>query len=212
MKEIYPDGREVPVYFVIGGLRAGGTAIDNKLLIGAELAMSGPETPSHELNERLAHLDGYFKNDPISGLIDLNLHEYVHTQQKNESGQDLLSQALFEGVAEYISTEALGRPSSTEAIEYGLANHTAVFTAFEEDILKQDFSNWIWNSPDNEFGTRDLGYYVGYAIAKRYVEQSHNSHDAIKTLIELDYLSPKAVEAIVDKSGLFQEPVSAYRP
>lgn len=210
MKTIYPDGRDVPVYFVIGALRAGGTANDNKLLIGAELAMAGSGAPSHELNERLSHLGTYFENNPISGLIDLNLHEYVHTQQRSISGNSLLSQSLFEGVAEYVSTAAIGRVSTTEAVSYGMANHQTVIDAFESDILNEDFSDWIWNSPENRFGTRDLGYYVGYIIAEGYVANIGNNQLALKTLIELDYEDSRAVEEIVDKSGVFPNLISSY--
>lgn len=210
LKTIYEDGKDVPIYFVIGALRAGGTANDNKLLIGAELAMSGPGTPSHELSESLSHLKSYFANDPSAGLIDLNLHEYVHTQQRSVSGNSLLSQSLFEGVAEFVSTAAIGRQSTTEAISYGSANHQTVIDAFEKDILSEDFTDWIWNSPDNKFGTRDLGYYVGYVIAERYVASIEDKKLAIKTLIQLDYEDNEAVNTIVDISGVFPQPVSSY--
>jgi len=210
MKLIYPDGEDVPIYFVIGALRSPGTAIDGKLLIGAELAMATPETPAHELSERLSHLGSFFPNDPQAGLIDTNLHEYVHTQQQSLSGSDLLSQALLEGVAEYVSTEALGRASKQTSITYGLAHHDAVIAAFEKDILLEDYSGWIWNSTDNQFGTRDLGYYVGYAISKAYVGKSESSQRAIKTLIELDYRDPIDVRRIVDQSGVFPKPIKDY--
>jgi len=211
MKLIYPDGEKVPIYFVIGALRTPGTAIDGKLLIGAELAMATPKTPTHELSARLSHLSRFFPNNPKAGLIDTNLHEYVHTQQRSLSGSDLLSQALLEGVAEYVSTEALGRTSKQTSITYGLAHHDAVIAAFEKDILLEDYSGWIWNSTDNQFGTRDLGYYVGYAISKAYVERSENSQRAIKTLIELDYRNPIDVRRIVDQSGVFPKRVEDYQ-
>jgi len=210
MKAIYPEGKDVPVYFVIGALRASGTANDNKLLIGAELALANPNTPSHELSERLSHLGSYFANNPSAGFIGLNLHEYVHTQQRSISGNSLLSQALLEGVAEYVSTAAIGRQSTNEAIIYGKAHNQKVIDAFEQVILSKDYSEWIWNSPENEFGTRDLGYYVGYVIAESYVAQNANKNMAIKTLIELDYQDSEAVNAIVDRSGIFPKPISAY--
>ena len=210
MREVYPDGTAVPVYFVIGALRAGGTANDGKLLIGTELAVARKDTPSHELGEELSHLKSYFNRNPIDEFIDLNLHEYVHTQQSSLSGRDLLSQSLLEGVAEYVSTAAIGRPSGVEAIAYGKNNHDEVLAAFEKDIHLTDYSGWIWNSPDNKFGTRDLGYYIGYVITEGYLTQANNKAEAIKTLIELDYRDQKTVEDIVDISGVFPKQVSDY--
>ncbi len=210
MRSVYPASEPVPVYFVIGALRAGGTAIDGKLLIGAELAMADSSTPVAELMARFPHLASYFEGSPIDNIVALNLHEWVHTQQRSEGGVDLLSQALFEGVAEYVSTEAIGMRSRQPAIVFGEANARRVLSAFAGEIGNEDFSGWIWNDRTNDFGTRDLGYYVGYAIAESDVRNGGDP-DAIGTLIELDYTDLDAVDAIVDASRLFDRPVSQYR-
>ena len=211
-RAIYPDARDVPVYFVIGAFRAGGTANDGKLLIGAELAMASSNTPTHEFGEKLAHLPAYIQSGPIDNLIDLNVHEYVHTQQRSTGGVDLLSQALFEGVAEYLSTAAIGRPSRQPAIAYGKENRAAVLAAFERDIAMSDWGDWIWNDADNPFATRDLGYFVGYAIARSYVEAAPNKSAAISRLIELDYSSVCEVADVVDTAAVFDEDVARMRP
>ena len=210
IRRIYPEAQPVPVYFVIGALRAGGTAIDGKLLIGAELAMTDSSIPSDELMADFPHLADYFASSPIDNLVALNLHEWVHTQQRSEGGVDLLSQALFEGVAEFVSTEGIGEPSQQPAITFGMGHHDAVIEAFASDIGQKDFSNWIWDSGENAFGQRDLGYYVGYAIAKGYVTSGRDA-DPIATLIELDYSDLDAVDAVVDSSGVFPREMAAYR-
>ncbi|MNN04245.1 hypothetical protein D3C81_1169660 [compost metagenome] len=48
---------------------------------------------------------------------------------------------------------------------------------------------------------RDLGYYVGYAITRGYYDHALDKTAALKTMIELDYSDPAAVQAFVDASG-----------
>ncbi len=208
---LYPAMRPYPIYMAIGALRTGGTAIDQKLLIGAELAFADPQVPMDEFGENLAHLPTYFANNPAASVVDLTIHEYVHSQQNVIGGYDLLSQALFEGVAEFVATKAMGKPSPTPAIAFGKANEARVRDAFVNDMFGTDYSNWIWNSDENQFRMRDLGYYVGYAIAERYTARQPDEQLAIKKLIELDYSSQSAVEALVDASGWFTRPVAEIR-
>ncbi|MEL6872539.1 MAG: hypothetical protein AAFO62_07055, partial [Pseudomonadota bacterium] len=210
MRALYPGDRSVPVYFVIGAFRASGTANDGKMLIGAELAMADRTVPTDELAETLPHLVDFVAGQPIDNVVALTLHEYVHAQQRAISGNDLLSQTLFEGVAEYLSTAAIGRRSKADAIAYGEANRSAVLAAFAQDIGKTDFSGWIWNTPDNAFGMRDLGYYVGYVLADAYIMQADDRGTAIRELIELDYQDRAAVAAVVDATCVFPQPVAAY--
>jgi len=63
--------------------------------------------------------------------------------------------------------------------------------------------NWLWNSPNNEFGTSDLGYYVGHQIASRYYESETDKKLAIKKLIELDYSDEKEIEELVNSTKIF---------
>jgi len=211
ISELYPDGEIVPIYLVIGAFRASGTANDGKMLFGAELALAESGMPTAEFEEPMPHLVDFIRGGPLEGIVPLALHEYIHAQQRSIGGNDLLSQALFEGVAEYLSTAALGKASEQPAIAYGEENREAVLDAFLRDIALEDYSGWIWNSADNEFGTRDLGYYVGYTITEAFIAASDDRSDAIKTLIELDYLDRDAVEAVVDASGVLPSPVSSYR-
>ena len=75
-----------------------------------------------------------------------------------------------------------------------------------------DWGDWIWNDADNPFATRDLGYFVGYAIARSYVEAAPNKSAAISRLIELDYSSVCEVADVVDTAAVFDEDVARMRP
>jgi hypothetical protein len=176
-------------------------------LIGAELALGDSSTDVSEFPAGLAHLKPYFANDPLAQVVQLNLHEYVHTQQRDHE-YNLLYRALYEGIAEFISVTALGGVSGSPAIEYGRTHQEQVRDRFAVVILSAGaIDDWMYNSVDNEFGTRDLGYYVGYEIAERIYQQATDKRAAVARLIELDYADRRAVEQLVDESAFFQGPL-----
>lgn len=58
---------------------------------------------------------------------------------------------------------------------------------------------------------RDLGYFVGYAITKKYYDKTENKRQAIKELIELDYNNESDLIEFVDKTNYFEKPVNDYK-
>ncbi len=83
-RALYPEGRPADVYFAIGVFRTPGTIHEGRVLIGAELALADPQTVTTELPPRLANLASYVARDPIAQVVPLNVHEYVHTQQREK--------------------------------------------------------------------------------------------------------------------------------
>ena len=47
----------------------------------------------------------------------------------------------------------------------------------------------------------DIGYYVGYCIARSYYDAARDKQRAVKELIALPYDSTRAVRELVDRSG-----------
>ncbi len=89
------------------------------------------------------------------------MHEYVHTQQRDHA-YNLLYRSLYEGIAEFVSVTAMGGVSASPAIAYGRAHREQVRDRFAVVILSPHaVDDWMYNFADNEFGIRDLGYYVG---------------------------------------------------
>lgn len=210
-EKIYPKLKPAKVYFTVGALRTNGTAMDSLVLIGSELALADETAVTEELPSSFGYLRAYFDSNPIENVVFLNVHEYVHTQQSTYGGYDLLSQCLFEGVAEFIPVLAMGQASPTPAIAYGEANDPAIQEAFTKEMFSPFFNNWIWNNTDNAFGTRDLGYYVGYAIAERYYEAAPDKSKAIQNLIELDFNDTLAIEGFIDQVGYFEKPIAELK-
>ncbi|TXD66561.1 hypothetical protein [Polaribacter glomeratus] len=208
IRAIYPQLKPAKIYFTIGALRSNGTTIDSLVLIGSELAMADKNTNSAEFDENLgAGRRIYFDSNPIDNLVLLNLHEYVHTQQKPRVN-NLLSYVLHEGIAEFVSVIAMNVPSSTPAINYGKQNKK-VKQKFEEELFYgNNTHHWLWSDFKNEFDTRDLGYYIGYAIAEINYNNAINKQAAIKKMIELDYTNEADVEDFVNRTKFFSKPIN----
>lgn len=205
LKKLYPALKPAYIYFTIGALRTNGTTTDSLVLIGSELAMADQHTISEEFpdgvrqNRRI-----YFDSNPIEKLVLLNIHEYVHTQQKRPLN-NLLSYVIYEGVAEFVSVKALGVKSIVPAIEYGKSN-PKVKAKFEREMYYgTNLSEWLWSDGSNEFGMRDLGYYIGYQLCELFYNQASNKEEAIKHLIELDYEDEAQIQEFVESTGFFTQ-------
>ena len=205
LRNIYPDLKPAKIYFTIGALRTNGVTLDSLVLIGSELAMSDKNTISSELPEAIRkNRRIFFDSNPIDDLVLLNVHEYVHTQQKQPLN-NLLSFVIREGVAEFVSVIAMGVPSSTPAVEYGKQNYK-VREKFEEEMFYMNNRNeWLWSDAPNDFGVRDLGYYIGYQMSENFYNLSENKEKAIKKLIELDFSNEAEIEEFVHSTGFLSK-------
>jgi hypothetical protein len=162
---------------------------------------------SSELPANYASLRTYFDAEPVRQVVQLNVHEVVHTQQRDHP-YTLLHRALYEGIAEYVSVRAIGVESTVPVIAYGRAHRARVRDRFAQHLLSRPaVADWLYNTTDNEFGVRDLGYYVGHAIAEGFVTTAPDPQSAIATLIELDYADTSAVAVVVDASGFLDRPL-----
>ncbi|MCB0559228.1 MAG: Ig-like domain-containing protein [Lewinellaceae bacterium] len=204
LRKVYPELKPAKIYFTIGALRTNGTTMDSLVLIGSELALADEKAVTSEFPEpRQAGLKKYFSSNPIKDIVLLNVHEYVHTQQK-PIVHNLLSQCLYEGVAEFVSVYAMGVPSATPAINFGKAHEGKVREKFEADMFQGNKTyEWIWGDAENGFGVRDLGYYIGYELCERNFEKAADKPAALKRMIELDYTNEGEIEDFVDGAGFF---------
>ncbi len=209
LKELYPPLKPAKIYFTIGALRTNGTTLNDLVLIGSELALTDKNTvatefpPGFATNRRI-----YFDSNPINNVVSLNVHEYVHTQQK-PMVYNLLSECIYEGVAEFVTVISTGKPSVVPAVNYGKTNELKVKAKFEEEMFnmhKQPY--WLWSDTENEFLVRDLGYYIGYALCEIYYNKAEDKKKAIKFLIELDYTNEKQIENFVDGTNYFSSPIN----
>lgn len=200
---IYPALKEAKMYFTIGGLRSGGTTSGNMVLIGAEIATGNPSTDVSEFPDKW--LEGVFKEQSLENIITLNIHEYVHTQQKGQS-RDLLAQSIREGSCDFITELVLGQPIQTNYINYGKKHEARLKQEFKEDMFTSAFNRWLYNGANAET-VADLGYFMGYAICQAYYKNQADKRKAIRDIIELDYADSNAVEGFLKKSKYYKEPL-----
>lgn len=207
LKAAYPKLKPATIYFTIGAFRTNGTTLDDQVLIGSELAMADENTITEEFPERMQGLRTYFNTNPIEDVVLLFVHEFVHTQQK-PMVHNLLSQTIYEGVGEFVSTYVMQKPSASPAIEFG-KNNPAVREAFEREMFYMNNQHeWLYSNAPNDFGIRDLGYYIGYQMCENYLEKAKDKQKAIHELIELDYENEQEIEAFVNGIDFFTKPLN----
>ncbi len=203
VKQLYPPLKPNKIYFTIGVLRTGGTYLDSLALIGTEMAMVDENTDASEFPESMRQgRQSYFNQNPIDDVVFLAVQEFVHTQQ-NPFVHNLLSYCLHEGVGDFVSYTALNLKPNLPAIDYGKQNE-AVREKFEKEMFyNNNVSEWLWSDAPNEFGVRDLGYYIGYQICENYYNQAVDKKEAIKTMIELDYENNNQIEEFIETANFF---------
>ncbi|RFZ94161.1 hypothetical protein D0C36_00980 [Mucilaginibacter conchicola] len=199
-RKLYPELKPAKMYFTIGGLRSGGTTTDDMVLVGAEIATADGQTNASELSD---WLKGVFKNQQNANLVGLNVHEYVHTQQKSGDTHILLSQAIMEGAADFIAELVTGRLNKNAYMIYGREHEAELKEKFKLEMFGSGTQNWLYNGSGNSHA--DLGYFMGYAICKAYYNSQPNKKRAIKNIIELDYTNEDAVTAFLKQSGYYKE-------
>ncbi|MFT4682553.1 MAG: hypothetical protein ACJAYM_002072 [Flavobacteriales bacterium] len=199
-RAIYPQLSTATVYYTMGTHRSPGTGVDSLVMIGTEFALGKSTTETSRLPE---HLQSYYDINPVDHFKFLVIHEYVHTQQKGMV-HNLLSLALYEGIADFVAEKVTGESSPFDAFTFGAKNGDLLRERFEADMFRPNIVyNWLWNSANNEFGTRDLGYFIGFSIAEGYYNQAKEKGKALAELIELEYEDEDQLEALVDASGYF---------
>jgi hypothetical protein len=203
-KDLYPDLKEAKMYFTVGGLRSGGTTMNDMVLIGSEIATGNASTDVSEFPNKW--LEGVFKNQQADNLVALNIHEYVHTQQKGEPGI-LLGQAIKEGACDFIMELVIGKLLQNNYIVYGRVHEKELKEQFKKEMFTSFYSNWLYNGSSAK-AVADLGYFMGYSICKTYYNNSPDKKKAVKEIIELNYSDTTVAENFLKKSGYYKEPIN----
>ena len=171
-KEIYPDFKPFKVCFAIGIKNTGGTVSNKFVLIGTEVitSTSGKESATSE--------------DIIQKIKGLVAHECVHTQQKPNADSaaiqcNLLYQSIREGSCDFVAELITGKSRENE---YGKKNEKKLWSEFKNELCNQKISNWLYGNSVKDRPS-DLGYFIGYEIAKEYYKNTVNKKQAIVDII-----------------------------
>jgi hypothetical protein len=173
-----------PVTILIGRNNSGGTTGKSGVLIGLEVACRSSWLQS-DLTDRLYHLIA---------------HEYGHVEQsaalEDSESTNVLKQSLIEGVAELVAQLTSGQVSNVHLHKWTVGRAEEIDRRFLADANKKDVSAWLYNGVGTPDQPGDLGYWVGYRIAKAYYDKAPDKRAALRTLLDL-----KDPEAILAESG-----------
>lgn len=176
--EIYPAARFPPITMVIGRGTSGGTPGKAGVLIGVE-TICNADWMQPDVGDRLVHLIA---------------HEYAHVQQPiveridnpSDGTLTVLQVGLVEGVAELIAELTSGSISNAHLQRHAAGREREIERAFLEDISKTDLSAWFYNGPGTAERPGDLGYWVGYRIAKQFYQRAPDKLAAVRELIVMN--------------------------
>ena len=163
-----------PVTILIGRNNSGGTTGTSGVLIGLEVVCRS-DWLQLNIEDRLVHIIA---------------HEYAHIQQFPRGGEDaepntVLKQSLVEGGAELIAELTSGEASESHLQRWTKGREREIGKAFLADVDSTDLKPWLYNGVGTPEKPGDLGYWVGYCIAKSYYTHAKDKRLAIKMLFEL---------------------------
>lgn len=191
-QSLYANFKPFKVCFAIGILNTGGTVSDKFVLIGTEITASSKAVDVSEFiankeNNRAGMLSG--DGDLTQKIRNMVAHECVHTQQKVMSDTAtkcvLLWQVLKEGICDFIGEMVAGKQINSAAHEYGDKHEKQLWDELKSNLCSSDMSKWLYNGQRSKDRPGDLGYYMGYRIAKAYYEQATDKRQAVIDMIEL---------------------------
>lgn len=184
---LYPASAFPPVTFVIGRDSTVGTTTADGILIGLE-TMCGLTFMGADVGDRFTHVVA---------------HELAHVQQpagRVDAPPDatLLLQSLLEGGAEFMAELTSGDVSYGHMKTWTRGQECTIEQAFRKDALGTDVSHWLYAGFGTPDKPGDLGYWVGYRIAKAYYADAADKRQAIADLLNVDNAS---AAALLKRSG-----------
>jgi len=199
-KRLYRDFKTPDIYFLIGYIETGGTTTQTQVLLGTEI-IAADSTVNAE------GLAPFFRRffDSNKGIYPLVAHELTHTQQKGgdiqmTSNANLLGFCLAEGSCDFLAELLISDTLNHPYMVYGRQHEKELWEKFRSEMRDKKTADWLYNGGLKGTAVPDLGYYIGYAICKKYYEQAPHKKQAIKKIIALNPEDPSALEQFLAES------------
>ena len=116
--------------------------------------------------------------DGVEDLHGLIAHELIHFQQQIIGEENVLTQSIIEGSADFIGELISGVHVNPEAYEYGEAHEVALCKEFQDIMYEQDYQDWLYGTSGKDDRPNDLGYWMGYKIVVSYYAKQSNKRAA----------------------------------
>jgi hypothetical protein len=185
---LLPERPLPSISIVFGAGNSGGTASPEAQVIGLEVTCLPGTTPEQFRTKMRAFF----------------AHETVHTWQGDQTPQaladPLLSQALLEGVADYLATLVTGEVPDRARDAWARQRESWLWQEFDSDrramqadgdsirdpLASVRFRRWFANYGSAPEGwPAEAGYWIGMRIAEAYVANTHDKRVAIRDLLAL---------------------------
>jgi hypothetical protein len=172
LNEIYPQMRTPDVTIVVGRGRPVGVGSPlTGVQIGLE-ALCGADFLNPNLEDRFVYVIA---------------HEFAHVEQAPELAErddlTVLEMSLLEGAAEFVGELISGDVSYSHLRRRVAGRELEIETAFAADMDSRDLTNWLYNT--GAHADPDLGYWVGYRIAKAYYRNAADKRQAVREILEM---------------------------
>lgn len=192
--ELYPEAAFPAIYLVIGRLNSGGTTSATRILIGTELYGRTPGTPMDELPQWLQQV-----LRPIEDVPIIVAHELFHTQQDYIRDNRLLARAIGEGVPDFLAELVTGKHINPHVHAWAEPRAHDLWVDFQVEMHEDGNRGWLYGrrAPGEP---NDLGYWIGYRIAKAYYERVTDKTRALR-----DMLNIRDFDAFLSTSGIADE-------
>ncbi len=174
-RSLETDARMPDTYFVVGNGIAAGTTTRGRspmILVGVEMLHSRSGltwTLSHELGHTQQHYPWW--GSLTGGPVFLR--------------GTLLRQSIMEGSADLVAEVLTGAPRRNA---YGEAHEAEIWRDFQRDMHTRDYRRWVYNGRDSAArGDRppDLGYWVGYRIARSFYLRRSDKSGALHDILTI---------------------------
>lgn len=180
---LYPQARRPAVTIAVGR--------------GRPVAIGYPDTGVQIGLEALCATN-WMNPDVEDRFVHVIAHEYAHVQQSPALADDerptVLQRSLLEGVADLTGELISGKVAYSYFDDLTRGREAEIEAAFAVDVDKTDLRDWVDNTTAEK--PNDLGYWVGYRIAKAYYERASDKRAALRELLEAT-----DAKAILAKSG-----------
>src|SRR3546814_6700282 len=104
---------------------------------------------------------------------------------------------MIEGIVEFVAELTAGQIAYSRNAAEAVGRELEIEARFAADIDKTDLSDWVYNAGPDTPG--DLGYWVGYRIAKAYYRNAPEKQQALREIFEMYEQT-----AFLEKSGWYQ--------
>jgi hypothetical protein len=169
LHDAYPEATFPPITIAIGkGKPIGVGGRGSGVQIGAEALCA----------------NAWINPDTEDRFVRVITHEFAHVQQQVAFSEldnpTVLAASLEEGAAEFITELTTGEIAYAYLDGLVAGREREIETAFAADIDSTDLSRWLYNSTPDKPG--DLGYWVGYRIAKAYYRRAEDKQQALRDI------------------------------